>query len=631
MSNRIHPMLAVASSMGLLALAPGCGGGEEERRAEPSGPVGQMVARAADSNRVPRDLMLAIAHVEGGLSLAPAREIHEDEHVPVAGVLELRHGRFNSLARGAELMGMSELELQADLAAGTEAGARVLDDLARDRGMDRGDWGAWASVVEVLSGYLQERDQVDYRARVFKVLRAGGDLPARGGEVIRLPAHDDVPLSLTLAPPGLEPQGGVPEYAGAIWFDTSCANKCDTTRNGNAVSMIAIHDTEGGWDASVATLQLDPGKSVHYIVDRDGSRVGQFIPESYTGWHVGNYHYNQRMVGIEHVGYAGIDDYRTEMYVKSADLVNDIAARNGLEVNRQTLIAHQEVPNPNNLPSDSPPCTDSPGSCVGNPDYGGAGHHTDPGVYWEWCQYMELAGGTCKCNDAYELWNCVHDLSMMVRCPAGEVEIVHCADTCVVEPIGVDDHCTPLPAGTGGGGGAGGSGGAGAGAGGGAGGAPGSGGAPATPGGDAGEDSGCAIGARRRGAAALPSAAALVALAALAARSRRRRCPLRRRSRGSRRRFRRVALEARGGSGASRSRLAEVPFRGCSRTCAARQGSPCPWRRRRSACRSRRSERRAPRPCGPRCSGCRSRSRRCPRRSWRSACCRCSAACPSRS
>ena len=48
---------------------------------------------------------------------------------------------------------------------------------------------------------------------------------------------------------------------------------------------------------------------------------------------------------------------------------------------------------------------------------------------------------------------------MMNRCVDGVVEIVHCADTCVVEEIGTDDHCTPLSAtsGAGGGNGSGGS------------------------------------------------------------------------------------------------------------------------------------------------------------------------------
>jgi N-acetyl-anhydromuramyl-L-alanine amidase AmpD len=246
-----------------------------------------------------------------------------------------------------------------------------------------------------------------------------------------------------------------------IWLETPQANKWTPGREA-PVSMIAIHDTEGGWDASVATLQNDPGKSCHYIVDKDGSRVGQFIHEWDTGWHVGNWHYNSRMVGIEHVGYAGKDEYQTAMYKRSGELAKDIATRHGLPIDRSTFIAHAEVPNGKEIASDSPPCTDSPGTCIKNTSYGGANHHTDPGIYWEWCQYMELAGGSCKCNDAYSLWNCVHDLSMMVRCPAGVVEIVHCADTCVVEPIGVNDHCTPvMSGGEGGAGGAGGAGGTG--------------------------------------------------------------------------------------------------------------------------------------------------------------------------
>src|SRR4029078_8275324 len=108
---------------------------------------------------VPRALMAAIAQVEGALKLSPVREFHPDDAVPIAGVLELRHGRFNSLARGAALMSTTEAELSRYLALGTEAGARVLDALAVEQGIgDRSDLDAWAGVVEELSGYLSERD-----------------------------------------------------------------------------------------------------------------------------------------------------------------------------------------------------------------------------------------------------------------------------------------------------------------------------------------------------------------------------------------------------------------------------------------------------------------------------------------
>lgn len=415
------------------------------RNAEPTGATGRMIVEAARRHDVPGDLMLAMAAVEGGLALPSKRVVGSDDEIHFAGVLELRHGAFDSLARGATLMGTTELALEEDLALGTEAGAKVLDALATEAGIDRDDLGAWTVVVEKMSGYREPERRAEYRARVFDKLAKGGVLRVRGGETITLPAHDELPGGVTLAPPVPRLQGM--DYAPAETFPTDCTDKCSATRTG-PITWIAIHDTEGGWDASVATLQNDPGKSVHYIVDRDGSRVGQFIPESYNGWHVGNSYYNNRMIGIEHVGKAADDDYRVEMYAASALLIKDIAARNDIPLDRAHMIAHQEVPDGGVIAQDSPPCTDSPGQCIASGKYGGSNNHADPGTNWEWCQFMELVGdgapGTsCKCNDTFMLWNCVHDLSMMNRCVDGVVEIQHCAEPCVVEPIGTDDHCVP--------------------------------------------------------------------------------------------------------------------------------------------------------------------------------------------
>ncbi len=201
-----------------------------------------------------------------------------------------------------------------------------------------------------------------------------------------------------MAPPEREAQG-TPEYAGAMWFDTPQTNKWTTGRGGNPIDRIVIHDTEGGWDASVATLQNDPNKSVHYIVGTDG-RVGQFVLEGDTAWHAGNWFYNQHSVGIEHVGYCvGPRLPGRPMYAASAALVNDLAKRqalgpsgDGTGLDRSVLVGHQEVPDGNVIPEDSPPCPDSPGSCTKDASYGGASNHRDPGVYWEWCQYREIVG-----------------------------------------------------------------------------------------------------------------------------------------------------------------------------------------------------------------------------------------------
>jgi MYXO-CTERM domain-containing protein len=452
----MRSLLPVSAALSLSLLLAACAPSSSL-----DGPTGKLISEQARAHGVPAELMAAIAHVEGGLKLAPVREAHPDELVPVAGVLELRHGRFNSLARGAELMGVDEGALVRDLRAGTEAGARVLADLAAQRGIQRGSLAAWAPVVEELSGLSSERDRAEYRAKVFAVLYKGGSLPARGGETLVIAPHDEVPFDLTVPPVEFAPQD-TPEYAGAKWFPTPQDNKWTPGRGGNPVTMIAVHDTEGGWAASVATLQNDGGKSVHYIIDADGSQVGQFVHESDTAWHAGNWYYNQHMVGIEHVGYAA-DDYDPAIYAASAKLVRDIAKRqklgpnkDGSDLDRKVMVGHQEVPDGNVIPENSPPCADSPGSCTKSDKYGGANNHRDPGVNWEWCQYMEMIGNGahCKCNDAFDHFNCTYDKSEAWKCPNGKVEVEHCeSHSCIVEPNGVDDKCGQVATGSGGSGG----------------------------------------------------------------------------------------------------------------------------------------------------------------------------------
>ena len=235
----------------------------------------------------------------------------------------------------------------------------------------------------------------------------------------------------------------LPEYSGAEVFVTSCTNKCDTTRGGNSVDYVVIHDTEGGWDASVATLQNDPGKSVQYIVGTDGT-VGQFVPESYTAWHAGNYWYNQRSVGIEHVGYYN-KTFPDAQYASSAKLVAYLTKKYGVAKDRAHIVGHDQIPNGNVMAESSPACSSAPSTCESGSSYGGAGNHRDPGD-WEWCTYMPRFGGTCKCDDVWNLWNCSSDKAQAFRCNNGKVELEQCTAGCVVEPVGQDDQCNQDPA-----------------------------------------------------------------------------------------------------------------------------------------------------------------------------------------
>lgn len=407
-----------------------------------SGPLDDAFGRAASESGVPRDLLVAIARVEGGLTMPTTRVVAADAQVPVAGPLELRRGKLDTLARGAALLGVSEMALREDTDLALRAGALVLAELGRKDGARPDDLASWEPALEELSGYSDARHRADYAKRVLATLEMGGTFDARAGELMLLPRHTELRLAVARIDVPERTMSNLPEYPGADVFPTNCAGKCDTDRGGNTVGYVVIHDTEGGWDASVATLQNDPGKSVQYIVGQDG-RVGQFVPESYTAWHAGNYWYNQRSVGIEHVGYYQ-QTYPDAEYAASAQLVAYLTQKYGVPKDRDHVIGHDQIPNGDVMAQSSAPCEESPASCETGSGYGGANNHRDPGD-WEWCTYMPRFGGSCKCNDIWNLWNCSSDQTQAFRCTGGKVELEQCTAGCVVEPLGQDDQCNVAP------------------------------------------------------------------------------------------------------------------------------------------------------------------------------------------
>jgi len=167
-----------------------------------------------------------------------------------------------------------------------------------------------------------------------------------------------------------------PDYGLATWNPASPANYSFGNRpHDYPVQMIVIHDTEGSYDSAIQEFQ-DPtfAASAHYVVS-DTGLITQMVAEKDIAWHAGNWDYNTRAIGIEHEGYAWTCCYyTTAMYQASAQLAASICSRWGVPMDRQHVIGHSEVPDPNN-----------PGL------YGGEDHHTDPGPYWDWTYYMSQA------------------------------------------------------------------------------------------------------------------------------------------------------------------------------------------------------------------------------------------------
>jgi MYXO-CTERM domain-containing protein len=393
---------------------------------------------------VPRDLLVAIAAVEGGLEMPRIREgLPPNAELPAAGPLMLRRGKLDTLARGAALSGASENDLRRDADLALSAGARVLAELGDKHRANDTDLASWSAALAEMSGYADDAHANEYVHRIYAVLARGGRFAARDGEMVTLPSHD-LPPSLTIDLSQTVHTLAGAQYPGAQYFPTSCANtKCDSSRA--TISYIVVHDTEGGWDASVATLQNDPGKSVHYIVNTDG-KVGQFVQENMTAYHAGNYFYNQRSVGIEHVGYS-TKPYPEAQYASSAKLVDYLAKKYSVTRDRAHIIGHDQIPNGNAIGESAAACALSPKQCEASSNWGGADNHHDPGV-WEWATFMVRIGGAAKCDDVTTLWNCNADKNQAFRCnAAGKVEVQVCdgPGACQVKPTGMDDVCNVAP------------------------------------------------------------------------------------------------------------------------------------------------------------------------------------------
>jgi len=443
--------LGIGVPLALLVALVGCRMTDAPSSPPTTSALATAFTTSASSANVPRDLLVAIAKVEDGLRVPKLRTPSLDDAIPTAGPLQLRHAALDSLARGAALVNATEYDLRSDSDRALTAGALVVAELGKKHGATS-DLASWGPVLAELSGFADAPHRDAYVHEVFATLASGGTFEGRDGP-ITLDAHD-LPPTLTFDLTSTLRFAANAQYPGAEVFEMSCTGKCATTRSGEQVQYVVIHDTEASWKSSTATLQNDPGKSVQYIIDVDG-HVAQFVakgvadPENITAYHCGNLLYNQRSVGIEHIGYA-TQPFPEAQYAASAKLVDYLASKYNVPRDRGHIIGHDQVPDGPKIGQDAPPCEDAPKACETSGNYGGSNNHTDPGV-WEWSTYMARIGGTAKCNDATSLWECSTGTTSRYRCEndAG-IAIEPCTSACNPTDGGAtnegDGICTLAPA-----------------------------------------------------------------------------------------------------------------------------------------------------------------------------------------
>lgn len=333
-------------------------------QAAPAAPSNLRTAAEAGEARwgVPADLLLALAWTETRWSI-PARDEDDAEHAPLTlGSAGLRRSPLveDVLAE----LGTDEAALATDPVIGVLAASGVLARLADEAGVaDPGDPAAYRDALAAYAE-LSGRDGERYADAVLRVLVVGLEADTAFGEHVVIAARPIAPASGV----GLAMEYGGSEYGDATWSAASSENYT-AGRGGHSIRYIVIHDTEGSYAGAISWFR-NPAASVsaHYVIRSSDGDITQMVSEGNTGWHAGNWTYNQESIGIEHEGYYREPArwYTEAMYAASARLVRHLCGKYGIPMDRAHIIAHSEVP---------------------------GATHVDPGPGWDWDHYMALVRG----------------------------------------------------------------------------------------------------------------------------------------------------------------------------------------------------------------------------------------------
>jgi hypothetical protein len=119
-----------------------------------------------------------------------------------------------------------------------------------------------------------------------------------------------------------------------------------TVGRGKDIKLIALHWIVGTLESADATFaNADRKASAHYgIGDKD---IHQWVKESDTAWHAGNWTINQSSIGIEHEGGWLLPDGTRKVptdatHQTSGELVAMLCKKYNIPIDRQHVVTHRE-------------------------------------------------------------------------------------------------------------------------------------------------------------------------------------------------------------------------------------------------------------------------------------------------
>ncbi|MDB1086062.1 N-acetylmuramoyl-L-alanine amidase [Streptomyces sp. ACA25] len=421
---------AVAVALPLLSLGGPAAAGDDPRALQ------QAFRAAAERHQVPEEVLLGVSYLQsrwdghrgaasvtggyGPMHLTDAqtalteagadnhhlhgeedprgdagRPLVLDDHPEPSGVPDLSAlpERFRTLDRAAELTGLGPEELRTSNAANVQGGAALLAAAQRELEQPLSEDPAdWYGAVAAYAGSATQDAAETFADEVYEVIGTGERHTTGEGQTVELAATEVEPRTgtadgLGLPRPERDPRTECPRTVSCEWVSAAYEqferpdgstgygnhDKADRPRS-QKIEYLVIHDMEGYFRPSIGLVQDPTWASWQYSLQASDGHIAQHIPARDVAWQAGNWYVNATSIGLEHEGFLRAPDawYTEAMYRTSARLVQYLAGKHGIPLDRHHILGHDSVPGigPANIP----------------------GMHTDPGPYWDWAHYFRLMG-----------------------------------------------------------------------------------------------------------------------------------------------------------------------------------------------------------------------------------------------
>ncbi|WP_257474864.1 peptidoglycan recognition family protein [Bacillus sp. MCCB 382] len=311
--------------------------------------------------------------------------------------LSITDPTLHTLNTAADLLSLSTETLKHDEKQNIRGAAALLAKYAKQTvGQASTDLNDWYGAVAKYSGSSDNTGARDFADRVYDTINNGAVKQTEDGYSVKLAAKQTQPNKETINSLHLKsdndenkadcPNGLACHYVPAAYkqidhdgtvYEWSYGNydKANRPYDDQEIKYIVLHDTEISYDLTKTVFQRETTQaSAHYVIRSSDGDITQMVDNKDVAWHAGNWYFNSKSIGIEHEGIAieGAAWYNEQLYHASARLVKHLSKEYNIPLDRDHIIAHDEVPGT---------------SAARQPAM-----HWDPGPFWDWAHYMQILG-----------------------------------------------------------------------------------------------------------------------------------------------------------------------------------------------------------------------------------------------